>query len=70
MQLILFSNGYYNLRCIEFIPGGTPNVAQTTGGRITQGFKGCIHVVEPLFGGPIDLGRNHQSGMNVNSCPR
>lgn len=62
-------------RLISYLPGsiylgGAPNIAQTTGGRMTQGFSGCIHVVEPLYGGPVDLGRNSQSGINVASCPR
>lgn len=62
-------------RMISYLPGsiyigGAPNLAQTTGGRITQGFSGCIHVVEPLVGGPVDLSRDSRSGLNVASCPR
>lgn len=62
-------------RMTSFMPGsiyigGAPNLAVTTGGRMTQGFSGCVHVVEPLVGGPADLGRSVLSGVNVASCPR
>lgn len=62
-------------RLIQYLPGniylgGAPNIVQTTGGRMTQGFSGCIHVVEPLVGGPVDLSGKSRSGVNVASCPR
>lgn len=62
-------------RVISYLPGsiyigGAPNLSQTTGGRMTQGFSGCVHVVEPLLGGPVDLGHQSLSGRNVASCPR
>lgn len=51
-------------------PGGAPNLAVTTGGRMTQGFQGCVHIVEPTIGGPVDLGKSARSGVNVAACPR
>ena len=62
-------------RLTSFFPGsifigGAPNIAQTTGGRATQGFSGCIHVVEGVVGGAVDLAQMSLSGVNVASCPR
>lgn len=62
-------------RVIAYLPGniyigGAPNIVHTTGGRMTQGFTGCVHVVEPSVGGPIDLGTSAHGGLNVQSCPR
>lgn len=41
-----------------------------TGGRYTNGFEGCVHVVEGLEDGSILLNKNAISGVNVDSCPK
>lgn len=48
--------------------GGAPNLESFTGERYTQGFVGCIHIVEPLEGGPIRLGEKTISSLNVEQC--
>lgn len=50
--------------------GGAPNIATFTGQRHTQGFHGCVHIVEPLEGGGINLTYNAISGINVDKCPQ
>ncbi|KAJ6634940.1 Basement membrane-specific heparan sulfate proteoglycan core protein, partial [Pseudolycoriella hygida] len=49
--------------------GGAPDLNNFTGNRYTQGFQGCIHVVEGYEDKGIDLGRNIVSGLNVDQCP-
>jgi hypothetical protein len=39
-----------------------------TGSRYQHGFNGCIHVVEPLEGGSINLGAKTISSLNVDAC--
>ncbi|XP_070509893.1 basement membrane-specific heparan sulfate proteoglycan core protein isoform X10 [Chironomus tepperi] len=48
--------------------GGAPDMRRFTGDRHTQGFIGCIHVVEPIAGGPIRLGEKTISSMNIEQC--
>lgn len=48
--------------------GGAPDMRRFTGDRHTQGFVGCIHVVEPIAGGPIRLGEKTISSMNIEQC--
>lgn len=40
-----------------------------TGGRIVDGFDGCINFVEDENGSTIDLGLNAISSLNVGVCP-
>uniref|UniRef100_W4VRB4 Putative heparan sulfate proteoglycan 2 n=1 Tax=Corethrella appendiculata TaxID=1370023 RepID=W4VRB4_9DIPT len=49
--------------------GGAPNITNFTGDRYTQGFKGCIHIVESLDTGAIKLGQHTISSLNVDQCP-
>ncbi|XP_037037177.1 basement membrane-specific heparan sulfate proteoglycan core protein isoform X11 [Bradysia coprophila] len=49
--------------------GGAPDLNNFTGNRYTQGFHGCIHVVEGHEDKAIDLGQNVVSGLNVDQCP-
>lgn len=51
------------------ILGGAPDLKSFTGDRYNQGFVGCIHIVEPLEGGAIQLGARTISSMNVDACP-
>jgi hypothetical protein len=48
--------------------GGAPNLKLFTGERFSQGFIGCIHIVEPLEGGAITLGEKTISSMNIEQC--
>lgn len=48
--------------------GGAPNIATFTGQRYSQGFHGCVHNVESLEGGGINLTYNAISGINVDKC--
>jgi len=48
--------------------GGAPDMRRFTSDRHTQGFIGCIHVVEPITGGPIHLGEKTISSMNIEQC--
>lgn len=52
-----------------FVIGGAPDLNNFTGNRYTQGFHGCIHVVEGREDRAIDLGQNIVSGLNVDQCP-
>lgn len=49
--------------------GGAPDLNNFTGSRYTNGFNGCIHVVEGADDGAINWSRNAISGLNVESCP-
>jgi len=60
--------------CVQFanqllVLGGAPDTKRFTGDRFSEGFIGCIHVVEPLEGGAIQLGARTISSMNVDACP-
>lgn len=48
--------------------GGAPDLKSFTGERYTQGFVGCIHIVEPLEGGAIKLGERTISSLNLEQC--
>lgn len=50
--------------------GGVPDIANFTGNRFTQGFQGCIHIVEGSDGHSINLQQNALSGQNVETCPQ
>jgi hypothetical protein len=53
-----------------YYQGGAPDLANFTGNRYTQGFYGCIHVLEPVDGrGQINLGSKTISALNVDTCP-
>ena len=70
----VFLGNYLNLLrfCskIQSVPilGGAPDLKNFTGERYSQGFTGCIHVLQALKGGPIYLGKNTISFQKVNSC--
>jgi hypothetical protein len=48
--------------------GGAPDMNRFTGERYSHGFVGCIHIVEPIEGGAIQLGLKTISSMNVEQC--
>lgn len=48
--------------------GGAPDLKSFTGDRYSQGFIGCIHIVEPLEGGAINLGARTISSLNIEQC--
>ncbi|CRK99746.1 CLUMA_CG013014, isoform A [Clunio marinus] len=48
--------------------GGAPDLKRFTGERYSNGFIGCIHTVEPILGGAIQLGENTISSLNVDDC--
>lgn len=48
--------------------GGAPDMRRLTGERYSEGFIGCIHIVEPIEGGSIQLGQNTISSMNIEQC--
>lgn len=50
--------------------GGAPDIVNFTGNRFTQGFSGCIHIVEGSEGHSINLRHNAISGLNVDTCPQ
>jgi hypothetical protein len=57
-----------------FIPGtvfigGAPDVRFLTGDRYSEGFHGCVHIIEPLESGVIYLKDNAISAANVDQCP-
>lgn len=49
--------------------GGAPDLSNFTGNRYKQGFHGCIHIVENLTGGAINLSVNAVSAANLDVCP-
>lgn len=49
--------------------GGAPDLNNFTGNRYKQGFHGCIHIVENLTGGAINLSVNAVSAANLDVCP-
>lgn len=49
--------------------GGSPDLSNFTGNRYKQGFHGCIHIVENLSGGAINLSVNAVSAANLDVCP-
>jgi hypothetical protein len=68
VRFFLFEDISKIIISLEF-SGGAPHLKNFTGDRYVHGFHGCIHIVEHLEKGPIKLGINSISGLNVNSCP-
>lgn len=50
--------------------GGAPNLNNFTGDRYTQGFNGCVHSIEPLESGQIDIHKNTISSLNISKCQK
>lgn len=50
--------------------GGAPDIATFTGNRYTQGFNGCIHIVEGTDTRAINIEAHAVGGYNVLSCPQ
>lgn len=48
--------------------GGAPDISNFTGNRFAHGFNGCIHIIESVELGPVNLGLSSISGLNVEPC--
>lgn len=56
-------------RIISYI-GGVPDIDAFTGGKFSQNFNGCIHMVEGSAGGIANIETAAVGGLNVKSCPK
>lgn len=51
-----------------FAIGGAPEINKFTGNRYTQGFSGCINIVEGTDTRAVNIYNNAVSGFNVTPC--